>query len=98
MGSCFLNTSKVKIIDSTPVGKEFDYLRHEGFVTYAIDPKYNTPLKEINFDGLFETIVQLGPESKAARSRFLLLERTPPPTPSISSFSSIVDSGVDMVF
>ena len=86
MGSCFLNISKVKIIDSTPVGKEFDYLRHEGFVTYAIDPKYNISLKEINFDGLFETSVQLGPESKAARSRFLLLERTPPPTTSIFRF------------
>ena len=86
MGSCFLNTSKVKIIDSTPVGKEFDYLRHEGFVTYTIDPKYNISLKEINFDGLLETSVQLGPESKAARSRFLLLERTPPPTTSIFRF------------
>lgn len=98
MGSYFLNTSKVKIIDSTPVGKEFDYFRHKGFVTYTIDPKYNIPLKEINFDGLLETSVQLGPESKAARSRFLLLERTPPPTPSISSFSSIVDSRVYTVF
>ena len=86
MGSCFLNTSKVKIIDSTPVGKEFDYLRHEGFVTYTIDPKHNISLKEINFDGLFETSVQLRPESKAARSRFLLLERTPPPTTSILRF------------
>ena len=86
MGSCFLNISKVKIIDSTPVGKEFDYLRHEGFVTYTIDPKYNISLKEINFDGLFETSVQLRPESKAARSRFLLLERTPPPTTSIFRF------------
>lgn len=98
MGSYFLNTSKVKIIDSTPVGKEFDYFRHKGFVTYTIDPKYNIPLKEINFDGLLETSIQLGPESKAARSRFLLLERTPPPTPSISSFSSIVDSRVYTVF
>ena len=98
MGSYFLNTSKVKIIDSTPVGQEFDYFRHKGFVTYTIDPKYNIPLKEINFDGLLETSIQLGPESKAARSRFLLLERTPPPTPSISSFSSIVDSRVYTVF
>ena len=72
-GLLFLNTSKGKIVDSTPVGKEFDYLRHEGFVTYTIDPKYNIPLKEINFDWLFETSVQLGPESKAARSKFLLL-------------------------
>ena len=81
-----------------PVGKEFDYLRPEGIITYTIDPKNNVPLNEINFEGWLDTSVRLWSKSKVARSRFVLLERKPPSTPSFSLFSSIVDSGVDTAF
>ena len=33
MGSCFLKAPKVKIIDETPVEREFDYLRPNGSIT-----------------------------------------------------------------
>ena len=38
-----------------------------------------------------------GHNLKKTRSKFLLLEKTLPPTPSISSFSSVKDSDVDAV-
>ena len=92
MGSCFSKDSKVKIIDDIPLGGDFNYLRPNGYITYTIDTKYNVLLIEINFDGWFETSVRLWPKSKKARSKFLLLERIPSPTPSVSSFTSIVDT------
>ena len=108
MRSCFSKDSKltiideiktiVKIIDEVPLGDVFNYLIPNSYNTYMIDTKYNVPLIEINFDGWFETSVRLWPKSKKARSKFILLERTPPRTPSVSSFSSIDDSGNDTVF
>lgn len=58
MESCFSKAPKVKFIDTIPIGKEFDYLRPEGFITFTIDTKYNIPLIEINFDGWFEASVR----------------------------------------
>ena len=50
---------------------------------------------QIIFDGWFETSVCLWPKDDAAMENVLLLERTPPISPSESFFS---DSGTDTVF
>ena len=98
MGSCFSKDSKIKIIDQIPLGDDFNYLRPKAYINYTLDTKYNFPLIEINFDGWFETSVRLWPESKNARSKFILLERTPPPTLSVFSFSSIIDDSGSILF
>ena len=98
MGCCFShNEPKIKIIDETPKGWHFDCLRPKGIITYSIDRTYNKPLIELDFDSLFESSVRLWPKNYIRRSNFLLLERAPTPTPTISSFLS--ESGVfDTVF
>ena len=52
MGCCcsFFNTakSKIKIIDETPKGREFDYFRPEGKITYSIDSTYDVPVALFN--------------------------------------------------
>ena len=98
MGSCFSKDSKIKIIDQIPLGDDFNYLRPKGYINYMVDTKYNLPLIEINFDGWFETSVRLWPESKNARSKFILLERTPPPSLSVFSISSIIDDSGSILF
>ena len=97
MGGRFLcNEPRTKIIDETPEGGNFDYLRPKGTITYTTDRTYKIPLIELYFDGWSESSIRLWPENNKMRSNFLLLERTPPPSPSISSFLS--GSGVDTVF
>ena len=91
----FKNEPKIKIIDETPEAENLNYLRPEGTITYSIDRTYNIPLIEINFDGWFKSSVRLWLKSNKARTKFLLLERTPPSSPSLSSKSDI---GVDTVF
>ena len=97
MGCCFsCNEPRIKIIDKAPEGENFDYLRQRGTITYKIDRTYNTPLIEIYFDGWFESSIRLWPKNNKMRSNFVLLERTPPPSPRISSFSS--ESGTGTIF
>ena len=97
MGCCFsCYEPRIKIIDKTPEGENFDYLRPKGTITYTIDKTYNIPLIELYFDGWFESGVHLWPKNNKMRSNFLLLERAPPPSPSISSFSSEIE--IDTVF
>ena len=50
---------------------------------------------QIIFDGWSEIIVRLWPKDNTARENFLLLERTPPISPSDTFFS---DSGIDTAF
>ena len=95
MGSCFSKQPRVKIFDEIPKGERYDYLRPEGTIVYSIDRTYNIPMIQIIFDGWFQTSVRLWPKDNAARENFLLLERTPPISPSDSFFS---DSGIDTVF
>ena len=91
MGCCFLlKEPRIKIFDQTPPGENFDYLRPEVVINVTIDRKYNVSLTEIQFEGWFENSVRLLPKDNEVRENFLLLERTPPPSPSISSPS---DSG-----
>ena len=95
----FFNTTKpkIKIIDETPKGSEFDYLRPEGKITYSTDSTYDVPKIEIAFDGWYVNSVRPWPKSKKVRSHFLMLERTPPVSPQISFTSG--ESGVcDTVF
>ena len=96
MGCLFSrNELKIRIFDLTPAGDESEYLRPQGTITLTIDRKYNAPLMDIRFDGWYENSVSLWPKHSEQREHFLLLERTPLLTPSITSSS---DSGTDTVF
>ena len=65
MGCCFpCNEPRIKIIDETPEGENFDYLRSKGTITYTIDRIYNIPLIELYFNGCFESCVRLWPKNK----------------------------------
>lgn len=39
-----------EIIDETPEGKQFDYFRPEGIITYTIDRMFDVLEVEINFN------------------------------------------------
>ena len=91
MGCCFsFNEPKINIIDETPEGTNFDYLRPKGAITYTIDRTFNIHSIQRNFDGWFESSVCLWPKNNKARSNFLLLERIP--SISFSSESGIFDT------
>ena len=85
---------KIKIVDLTPPGAEFDYLRPNGTISFSVNRKYNIPVVEINFEGWYENRVRFWPYHTEQRENFLQLQRTPLQTPSISSD----DSGYDTVF
>ena len=101
MGCCYASFNKrpkTKIIDETPKGPEFDYLRPESKMTYNINTTYDVPRAEIVFDGWYVNSVRHWPKSKKIRPHFLMLKRTPPVSPQIS-FSSDDESGIfDTVF
>ena len=51
MGGCFsFNRSNE---DEMPKGKQFDYLRPEGTITYTVDRMYDVSEVEINFDSWY---------------------------------------------
>ena len=83
------NVPKIKILDLTPPGDDFDNLKPQGAITFSIDRKYNVPLINIRFDG--HTFDQ----SIVKREHFFLLEGTPLQTHSTTSSS---DSSFDMAF
>ena len=91
------NKPRIEIIDQIPKGKEFDYLRPEGIITYSIDTNYDIPRIEIDFNGWYVSSVRLWPESKKVRSHFLMLRRISPVSPQISFSSESFDSGTDTV-
>ena len=93
---CFFssNEPKIEIVDLTPPGAEFDYLRQNGTISFSVDRKYNIPVVEINFEGWYENNVRLWPYHTKQRENFLQLQRIRLQTPSISSD----DSGYDTVF
>ena len=79
------NEPKIKILDLTPLGDDFDNLKPQGAITFSIDRKYNVPLINIRFDG------HIFGQSIVKREHFLLLERT-------HSTTSSSDSSFDTVF
>ena len=85
---------KIKIIDCTPPGAAFDYLRPKGTISFSVDRKYNVPVFYISFEGWYENSVHLWPYHTEQREHFLQFQRTPLQTPSISPD----DSGYDTVF
>ena len=98
MGGFFsFNRPSVEIIDETPKGKQFDYLRPEGRIIYTVDRMCDVPQIKINFDGWYKASVSLWPKSKKMRSNFLNLQRTPLLSPTFS-ISSSTDSGINAEF
>ena len=60
MSCCFSrNKPKIKIMDETPKGEHFNYLRSKGTITYSIDRTCNIPLIEVDFDVWFDRSVCL---------------------------------------
>ena len=97
MGGCFsCNKPNIEIIDYTPRGKRFDYLRANGTISYTIDRMYDVPEIETNFDGWYKASVRLWPKSTKMTSNFLGLQRTPLPSPTFSTSS--LDSSINTVF
>ena len=45
------NEQKIKIVDLTPSGDDFDNLKPQGTITFSIDRKDNILLINIRFDG-----------------------------------------------
>ena len=88
---------KITIYDYTIPGDDFEYLRPQGAITLSIDRKCNIPIVDITLDAWYENSVRPWPKHTEQREHFLLLERTPMQTPSVSSFSSD-DSGNDTAF
>ena len=64
-------------------------------ITLSVDRKYPVPLIDIRFDGWYENSVRLWPKHTEQTEHFLLLQRIPPASRSISSLS---DSGIDTGF
>ena len=97
MGCFFSRNIKpnIKIFDLTLTSDDSNYLRPEGTITLSIDRKYQVSLIDIRFDGWYENSVCLWPKHTERREHFMLLQRTPPRSPSISLLS---DSGIDTVF
>ena len=85
---------KIKIIDCTPSGAAFNYLRPNSTISFSVVRKYNIPVVGIRFEGWHENSVRLWPCHTEQRKIFLQLQRTLLQTPSVSSD----DSGYDTVF
>ena len=85
---------KIKIIDCTPPGAAFNYLRPKGTISFSVDRKYNIPVVDISLKDGMKTMCVFFPCHTEHREHFLQLQRTPLQTPSVSS----EDSGYDTVF
>ena len=102
MGFIFSKTindvSNIEISDYTPQGPEYNYLRPTGIITVEMDKKWKVPVIHFDLDGWSPTFIRLWPENNPQREYFLILPRTPLPTPSSSSSSEYGDSGFNTVF
>ena len=97
MGNCFSSSdSNIKLIDQTPPGERFDFLRPEGTTTYTIDRMYDVPKIKINFNRWYENSIRLSPKNPGMRSHFLRMKRTPIPSSSESDLT--YDSVFDTVY
>ena len=52
---------KIKIIDCTPPGAAFNYLRPKETIRFSVDRKYNVPVVDISFEGWYENSARLWP-------------------------------------
>ena len=50
---------KIKIIDWTPPGAAFKYLRPNGTISFSVDRKCKIPVVDISFEGWYENRVRL---------------------------------------
>ena len=92
------DVSNIEILDYTPQGPEYDYLRPTGIITVEMDEKWKVPVIHFGLDGWSPTFIRLWPENNPQRENFLILLGTPLPTPSSSSSSEYGDSCFDTVF
>ena len=84
---------KIEIVDETPPGQQYHYLRLEGKIIVSIDTVYDVPRIEIAFDGWYVNSVRLWPRDKKIRPHFSMLERSPPVSPQISlSDESVINT------
>ena len=90
------DVSNIEVLDYTPPGTEYNYLRPRGTIIIEMDNKWNVPVILFDFDGWTQNAIPLWPENNTQREKFLFLDRTPLSTPSVSSIS--LDSGYDTVF
>lgn len=77
-------------------GREYNYLRPEGTITYSIDRMYDVPETEIDFNGWYESTVQFWAKNSKMRLNILRWKSTPVPSLSVTSLS--YDSGFDTVY
>ena len=78
----------------------FDYLRPSGKPVYEIDDIYKVPRIDVYFYVWYPNSARLWPKDNSARQHFLMIERTPPTSPQLSSFEayeSDVECDVDTI-
>ena len=93
MGSSLMTkkSRKIKIIDVTPKGKSFDYLRPKGEIVVIKDEDFDTSCFEIRAEGRYSATVRLWPKLNNQMESQCFHDRTP----RCSSLST--DSGFDEV-
>ena len=55
--------SNIEVLDCTPPGAEYDYLRPRGAIIIDMDDKWNIPVILIDFDGWSQNDVCLWPQN-----------------------------------
>ena len=53
------DVSNIEVLDYTPPGAEYDYLRPRGTIIIDMDDKWNIPVVLIDFDGWSQNAVRL---------------------------------------
>ena len=56
------DVSNIEVLDFTPQGLEYNYLRPTGTITVEIDEKWKVPVIHFDFDGLTQTFIRLWPK------------------------------------
>ena len=51
------DVSNIEVLDFTPQGPEYNYLRPTGTITVEIDEKWKVPVIHFDFDGLTPTFI-----------------------------------------
>ena len=56
------DVSNIEVLDFTPQGLEYNYLRPTGTITVEIDEKWKVAVIHFDFDGLTQTFIRLWPK------------------------------------